>query len=578
MSIANVQLRNTEGSITDLFADALISRIQLPPGWDQSEGSGGEVDPLTERRSSFLGFATSMDPSYTTPKHIRAIADHLDAVERGEIKRLIVTLPPQHGKSRAISQLFPSYCLGRQPQRRIALSSYGAMLAKRNSRAARELLLDERWPWPNTQLNYQTRSVEHWQTLDGGYVHAVGIGGPLSGFSADILICDDPFKDRIEADSSSLRDQRWDWFQEVARTRLSPVGAIIIVSTRWHPDDIVGRVLASPGASSWTVLNIPAIAEEDDALGRRVGEWIWPEQFTPEMYPSVELAEIDTRGWEALYQQHPITEKGNLFKREWWQQYDRKLLLAAGLVPYFTVVDSSFKDNMESDFSVAATWGLLDDKAYLIDLWRDRVEFPELVSVMRSIYAKYKAPFLIEDKASGQSVLQVLPRETPGMPRVPVVAVRVPKYSNKHSRANSVTRFVEAGMVFLPTNIECKDWVDAFIDEHANFPRGHDDQVDTTSMALSRLFQLLVRVDPQELPTRPDPVGLSISWDQTSNQSPYATSKWIERQHEARRAQTDEIYRQAVAHANTITLQRAQEDVDLLDIMRRKISLARLRA
>src|SRR3990167_447055 len=298
MAFANLAGKYTEENVNDVFADAILSRLQLPSGWDADPEQ--ETDPLISRRDNFLEFATSMDPSYTTPRHIKAIAEQLEKIERGETTRLIITMPPQRGKSRTVSEMFPAWLLGRNPKRRIVLASYGADLANRNSRAARDLLTDDRWPWPNVQLDYQTRSVSHWQTRDGGYVHAVGVGGPLTGFSSDYLIIDDPFKDDKDSDSPSIRESRWIWFQQVALPRLSPGASVIVFQTRWHPDDMVGRILDSRGARRWTVINFPEIAEENDPLGRAVGDLLWPERFTKDTHPSIDNGEISTRGWDAM--------------------------------------------------------------------------------------------------------------------------------------------------------------------------------------------------------------------------------------------------------------------------------------
>ena len=578
MAFANLAGKYTEENVNDVFADAILSRLQLPSGWDADPEQ--ETDPLISRRDNFLEFATSMDPSYTTPRHIKAIAEQLEKIERGETTRLIITMPPQRGKSRTVSEMFPAWLLGRNPKRRIVLASYGADLANRNSRAARDLLTDDRWPWPNVQLDYQTRSVSHWQTRDGGYVHAVGVGGPLTGFSSDYLIIDDPFKDDKDSDSPSIRESRWIWFQQVALTRLSPGASVIVFQTRWHPDDMVGRILDSRGARRWTVINFPEIAEENDPLGRAVGDLLWPERFTKDTHPSIDNGEISTRGWDAMYQQRHVSEKGNLFKREWWKFYESAVLKSMGLVPYFTVVDSAFKTDLTNDYSVAATWGLLNDKAYLINIWRERVEFPELVSALRDIYAAYKAPILIEDKASGQSVLQVLARETTGMPRIPVIAVPVPRYSNKGSRANAVTRFVEAGMVFLPSDTASKEWVNVFIDEHATFRPSatnrsvyKDDQVDTTSMALSRLFQLRSRVEPIDIPERPEPVELTMGWERNEVKTPTNALRWVERHHQQRREQNEVLYEAAMKREADRTWQNALNEVELLNIMRRKVRI-----
>jgi predicted phage terminase large subunit-like protein len=293
-----------------------------------------------------------------------------------------------------------------------------------------------------------------------------------------------------------MRDATWAWFQDVARTRLMPGGRIVLTMTRWHEDDLAGRILNSRGASDWYVLRLPAIADEaDDPLGRAKGEALWPAWFPAEELPNVEKAEISSRSWQALYQQRPSAEQGNLFHRVWWRRYNPKLLKLAGLRSDFTAVDSAWKDGVANDFSVAATWGQFQGKAYAMDLWRDQVEYPDLMQALRDVYAKHRAVQVIEDKSSGTSAIQSLRRSTPDAPSVPVIAWQPPTNSSKISRAEAVTRFVEAGLCYLPMEA---DWVEDFVAEHASFPNGqHDDQVDTTSMALARIF-----LAGQRLPNR----------------------------------------------------------------------------
>ena len=192
------------------------------------------------------------------------------------------------------------------------------------------------------------------------------------------------------------------------------------------------------------------------------------------------------REWLALFQQRPTHDSGNMFHRDWWQPYDLGTLQAQGLKPSFTFVDSSFKTGVENDFSVAATWAWAGGRAYLMDLWRERVEFPTLVATMRDIYSKWHVPIVIEDKASGQSLIQVLGQPLADQPHIPIIAQPIEGNQSKTSRAERITRWVEAKAVYLPAGAP---WRHDFIEEHAEFPNGkHDDQVDTTSMALRRFF------------------------------------------------------------------------------------------
>lgn len=391
-------------------------------------------------------------------------------------------MPPRHGKTYLTSKLFPAWFMGRNPKRQIILASHSAPLAETNSRRARDYLTSPVWPFPNAKLSAKAQGVQRWETEQGGSLLAAGVGGKIQGFGANVLLIDDPVGGVEEADSILMRDKAWDWYQEDARPRLEPGGAIVVIMTRWHEDDLIGRLMNTD--SGWVSLVLPAIAEENDPLGRQVGEALWPERIPLEELPSVEKGEISTRTFIGLYQQRPSLAAGNIFDRKWWKTY--QLQEAPNLKASVITIDSAFKDGVQNDFSVAAVWGFQNGCAYLIDIWRKRVQFPELCEGLRELYRNYKAPLIIEDAASGQSLLQVLTRPLPNQPAIPVVSFRLPHNMSKTSRASAVTRYIEAGLVYLP---EKAPWLDEFIEEHSSFPNAaHDDMVDTTAIALRRLF------------------------------------------------------------------------------------------
>jgi predicted phage terminase large subunit-like protein len=423
-----------------------------------------------------------MFPGYRTASHHELIARHIEAIERGTLDRLIVTMPPRHGKSVIVSEHFPAWFLGRNPDKRVIACSHTQSLADTFSRRARNKLTDPHWPFPNVTVAGDLRNVRSWD-IDGhrgGYV-AAGVGGPITGHGADVLAIDDPVKSAEEADSEAFRDRAWEWFQGTALTRLQPGGAVVVVGTRWHEDDLIGRLIA--GDTGWTVLHLPAVSDEGDAL--------WPDWYDTEALERIKR-EIGPRAWEALYQGRPSPAQGGTFKRHWWQRYHSLPHLKR--VEIF--VDSAFKDGVGNDFSVFAVWG--DDglgSYYVIDVWREKVQFPDLIRAGHDVSAKHRdqaiiVPLVVEDKASGQSAIQVWSRPLPtlsGMtlPALPVIPFPVVAGESKTARAEGVSPLVAAGRVFLP---ESADWVDDFIEEHAGFPTAkHDDMVDTTSMALARL-------------------------------------------------------------------------------------------
>lgn len=442
-------------------------------------------------RRDLADFCALLDPSYEPAEHTARLCAELEAVERGEVLRLAVFMPPRHGKTLHVSERFPAWYLGRHPERQVILASYSAELAESNSRRVRGLLRHPRYPFA-AQVSDDSHAVNRWGTTQGGTVIAAGVGGSITGFGAHILVIDDPVKGREEADSEAFRERAWEWYREVARTRLMPGGAIVLCQTRWHEDDLAGRILvAQPG--SWRVLSLPAVAEANDQLGRATGESLWPAWFGGDELSALQ-AELGTRAWSALYQQAPTSDAGGLFRRAWMQRRH-------GTPPFLAYtlcsVDSAFKTGVANDYSVIATWGTDGKDFYLLDVWRERVEFPDLVHAVKAQAALHKPKaILIEDTAAGQSALQQLRRETP----LPLLPVKVT--AAKPARAAAVTPLFEAGKVSLPVGTA---WLDAWIEEHVAFPTGRfDDQVDTTSMALARLALVAGtgRALPKPIPMR----------------------------------------------------------------------------
>jgi predicted phage terminase large subunit-like protein len=417
-------------------------------------------------------------PQFERAPHHELIISKLEAVERGEIKRLMIFLPPRHGKSFITSSIFPAWLLGRHPQHHVIFATYGQELSDDFGRRVRNFIANpvHQAIFPNCRLSEDSTSVRRFNTTAGGAYFAVGRGGPITGRGADLLLIDDPIKDREEANSETIRKALHEWYASVAYTRLMPGGAIVIIQTRWHEDDLAGWLLREHTSENWDVLCLPAIAEQDEGF-RKEGEPLWPEEF-----PLLELerkrAAIGGRAWASLYQQRPAAADGVIFKRDWWQFF-----FPAPTVALDQIVqswDTAFKKGTENDFSVCTTWGVAGDGYYLLHLWRERVEFPELKRVLASLAEQWKPnAILVEDKASGQSLIQELKLST----ALPLIPVKVD--SDKQTRAQAVTPLIEAGKVFLP---ESAPWINDYVEEMACFPNGiHDDVVDATTQALNYL-------------------------------------------------------------------------------------------
>jgi predicted phage terminase large subunit-like protein len=428
-------------------------------------------------RRSLLDFAQLLDPTYERARHLELLAEKLEALERRDIRRLIVAMPPRHGKSRMCSQLFPAWLLGRGPDKAIVLASYGSELAEQNSRRVRELVADERYPFVDVSISEASRAVNRWQTTAGGVVIAAGVGSALTGFGADCMLVDDPIADRASAESPTIRESTWSWFQDVARTRLHARAIQLLIATRWHEDDPAGRILNSAMASEWEVLNLPAIAEESDPLGRVPGEALWRERYPVSELPSVERGEISSRSFAALYQQRPVPAEGHIFKASWFEnRYDE----LPPLKMIATGADCAAKTGVGNDFSAIVTIGTDGKDYFILDVVRERLEFADLGRKMKSVFQRlHPQRFYIEDASSGTPLIQELRRTT----SLPIIGV-VPR-GTKLARAEAVSGLFEAGKVKLPGEAP---WLDAFVDEFLRFPAGkHDDQVDASSLVLSRL-------------------------------------------------------------------------------------------
>lgn len=436
-------------------------------------------------------------PGYLAGWVHRRICQELEAfsaaVARGESPRLMLWMPPRHGKSKIASERFPVWHLGQYPEHEVAVASYSQRLANGFSKRGRALARDRHLKhyFPNLELDPDKQAVEEWQTLAGGGYKAVGVGGSFTGTGCHILIIDDPHKDRKEADSQVMRDNVWEWYTDTAATRLAPGGGIIVIMTRWHEDDLAGRLLKAAEAEDehaeqWKVLSFPAIAEEDEVWEERVvrkaGEPLHPERYN---LPALQRIKArNYRTWLALYQQRPTAQEGNILKRDKWRFWK--------VLPEFEYVvgsvDAAFKDSDGSDYVAVQVWGKVGSRLYLLDQVRDRMGFratKQAILAMRRRWPDMLTVF-IEEAANGAAIIDEL---TNGEHAIPGI-VPVKPLGGKVARAQVTADYLEAGNLYLPDPkyVEGADWVYEYIEESASFPRGaNDDQVDATSQAVAQL-------------------------------------------------------------------------------------------
>lgn len=398
-------------------------------------------------------------------------------------------MPPRHLKSETCSIRFPAWCLGRNPQRQFIGCSHTESLQYTFSYAVRETILSPRYQrlWPH---KLDKAGAVRWQisgksNMRDSYI-AAGVGGGITGEGADFLIVDDPIKNAEEANSQTIRDSIWQWWITTAVTRLQPGGAKILIMTRWHDDDLAGRLLKIAAkdkkADQWTVLHLKAIADgKPDPLGRKKGEALWPEKFPRPYLDKVKAGAVEdvdepgqgSRAFSALYQGEPVVSAGNMVERQWWQFYKELPKIILKVHSW----DTAFKVKTKNDYSVCTVWGIARDGYYLMDLFRSKVQFPELKKTAKNLnYRDKPSGVLVEDKASGQSLIQELERT-----EIPIIRVKVD--SDKVSRLNACLPTIEAGKVYLP---ERAPWLHDYIEEMSGFPNvAHDDCVDSTTQFLN---------------------------------------------------------------------------------------------
>jgi len=399
---------------------------------------------------------------------------------------LIISTPPQHGKSTTITETLPSWYMMRHPEHSVIEISYGDDLAERFGKKNLEKI-KEYGDIFGVALDPKKSTSREFQLLGHrGRMISKGIGSGLTGHSGHLILIDDPVKNRQEADSQARREFIWNEYISSIVSRTQAHSKIILIMTRWHEDDLAGRIIEHEG-DKVEVINFPCEAEENDILGRKPGDALCPEIGKDNKwlkdFKEAHLTEEGSRSWNSLYQGHPTATEGNLLKREWWQFYDPTEYLT-GQLKFETMimsVDATFKDGERNDYVAIGVWGKLENRMYLVDLLREHLNFTGTIRAIQVKKAKYPkiGAILIEDKANGSGIIQMMRKEIMGI--IPVTPDR-----SKEARVNAVSFAIEAGNVYLPKN-ERFTW--DFIDECAAFPNGkHDDMVDQMTQALMRLI------------------------------------------------------------------------------------------
>lgn len=460
---------------------------------EQRQIAAAELKARRGARRSLIEFAQFTLPRFQTNWHLEFLAKELENVMNGKTKRLMVFMPPRHGKSELVSVRFPSFYLGNNPQNQVIGCSYSGSLANSFSNATRAVISSAAYQrlWP---LKFEIDSATHWklagkENARNSYI-AAGVGGGISGEGADLLIIDDPIKNAEEADSFVIREKQFEWYKTTARTRLQPGGAIVIVLTRWHEDDLAGRLLKlakeDKNADQWKVILLPASNPEGIlCIPNQIGSYdaLWPENYPYEELMRIK-ASVGTRTWSALFQQRPVSGQGRVWKREWFKYYKSKDLPKNFDVELWSW-DMTFKETKDSDFVVGQYWGFRGKEKYLLRQIREKMDFPKacdkVVQAARETPRAFRK--LIEEKANGNAVISTLKNVIEGIKPIP-------KTAGKEACWHAATPAWERGEVWVPDPSE-QPWVHDFVDELCGVPEGalHDDQADAAAQAVNFMTQ-----------------------------------------------------------------------------------------
>ena len=446
--------------------------------------------------SRFLGYS---NPKYELEWFHKEIADHCQILLEGKIKNLMVFMPPQHGKSEIISRNFPAFAFGQNPDLKIVGSSYSADLAEQFSRAIQRTIDSREYHeiFPDTYLNGSDgryvknciRNVDFFELVGHrGFYKAVGVGGALTGTPVDIAIIDDPVKDANEANSVTYRQRVWDWYNTVLTTRLHNHSRQLFIMTRWHEDDLAGRILkAEP--NEWVVLSIPAICEQEYDGGkseRHIGDALWPSHHSIEKL--LKQKARAPREFSALYQQHPTIEGGNIVKRHWFKKISlaefRSLRFNEPMHFYLDTAYNKKKQGQDNDPSGILAACRVRNYIYIYNAMKVWKEMPDLLrflpDFMGANEASDESKLHVEPKANGESVIQMLKE----ISTLNVKETETPKDS-KEVRLRAVSPRIECGRVFLVDG----DWNEEFLDEVCGFPtQPHDEFVDILGYAINDLY------------------------------------------------------------------------------------------
>ena len=439
-------------------------------------------------KGDFITFVKAMWPAFIQGDHHKIMAEEFGRVVNGDLKRLIINMPPRHTKSEFASYLLPAWFLGHKPDGKVIQTAHTAELSVGFGRKVRNLVgsKDYQEVFDEVRLQADSKAAGRWNTNKGGEYFAIGVGGAVTGKGADLLIIDDPHSEQEGASSDpKVFDKTFEWYTSGPRQRLQPNGSIVMVMTRWHNKDLTGRVVDASikrgGADEWEVIELPAIMPS--------GKPLWAEFWKLEELEALR-SELPNSKWMAQYQQDPTSEEGALVKREWWKSWEGRNPPDCEFI--IQSWDTAFLKTQRADYSACTTWGVFykEDKdeghlapnLILLDAYKERLEFPDLKRKAMEKYQEYKPDAcIVEAKAAG----------TPLIFELRAIGIPVQEYTpsrgnDKISRVNAVSDLFHSGVVWAPET----RWAEETIEEFAGFPNmAHDDLVDSSTQALLRFRQ-----------------------------------------------------------------------------------------
>lgn len=453
-------------------------------------------------RKDLAAYAIAVQKDYKPNWHHLEIAKKLEAVERGEIKRLIIEVPPQHGKSELSSIKFPSFVLGRNPSKKIITVSYAGEVAARFGREVRNIfaLPAYRITFPGVTLREDSQAANRFNTNDGGCYIAAGRDGAVTSFSADILILDDLFKNAQEADSQTIRDSVWQAYSSSFITRLHKDSAIVALMTRWHEDDLIGRILdkAKTTGEKWEIVSYPALATKNEEY-RKEGEPLWPARYSTEYLDNIK-GTIETRHWFCLYQQTPTRAEGQVFHPDWFRYYEQlpeDMLLAI-------CVDPAFKKKPTSDYSVVMTCAFREGRRYILEYSKKRQTPAELIDEIIRQARKWKPLRVGIEAYAAQSVLGFYFQQKCAEIGLNISYQEIIQKGDKIHKINRLEPLIREGKILW------KPYMTDLENELLTFPTGkHDDIIDCLQMFDELKIETYL---PKEEPAYDD--GSQISYNE----------------------------------------------------------------